>query len=263
MEEIKEKIKKQKIKNYTFKSYDYNDTKLDDNVILYNCGNLWRTIPLNIMLSFPIIHDIYLYGDEKYDITVVVCPITLQTVMFKGKFFFYDYEKNKMILTNDKKTKYIPIDSNKKNDENFVMEENKRIEVKILTLKNAILYINDLTFIKIKIKKNANFIINDEYYFNTKDMYGNEITYNSVHPKTLVYVVSFESHTKNQNKFVILIGNDYSNNEISGYDVTKSKLNEHLIKHRSKIIKKNGFITPMLWYIAKELYKNAKLIYLK
>jgi hypothetical protein len=259
MEEIKAKIKKNKLNEYTFENYDYNNLNLTDNVILYNSGNSWKIIPLNLMLSYPIIHDEYLYEDEKYDITIVMCPITLRCVMFKGKFEFYDYEDYRMVLKDG--DEYLPIDLNKKINEKFVIEENKRIEVKIMTLRNAIIYVNDVFFIKTKHK--TNFIINAEYYENTKDIYNNDITYNSVHPKTLVYVAEFESQTEKKEKFVILLGNDYSQDKITGYDVIKSKLNDHLLKYRSKIIKKDGYIMPMLWYIAKDLYKNYKLVYLK
>lgn len=247
--------------NYTFESYDHNNTNLEDNVILYNCGNSWKVIPLNLMLSYPIIYDTYLYDDEKYDITIVVCPITLRCVMFKGIFEFYDYENLSMFLTDKDEKEYLPIDLNKKIDKNFVIEENKRIEVKIMTLKNAILYANDIFFIKTKEK--INFIINEDYYNDSKDIYGNEMKYNSVHPKTLVYIVNFESQTNKNKKIAVLIGNDYSKNKVSGYDVIKSKLNDHLMKYRSKIIKKDGYIMPILWYIAKELYEKEKLVYLK
>lgn len=259
MEKIKEKIKNNTIEKYTFENYDHNNLNLSDNVILYNSGNVWKIIPLDLMLSYPIIHDEYLYENEKYDITIVVCPITLRSVMFKGKFEFYDYEDYRMILKDG--DKYLPIDLNKKISEKFVIEENKRIEVKIMTLRNAIIYVNDIFFIKTKEK--INFIINREYYDNIKDIFGNDIIYSNVHPKTLVYVAEFESQTEKKEKFVILLGNDYLADKITGYDVIKSKLNDHLLKYRSKIIKKDGYIMTMLWYIAKDLYKNYKLVYLK
>jgi len=260
MEEIKDKMKNKYLStdDYTFENYDHNNLNLSDNVILYNSGDAWKIIPLELCLSYPIIHDKYLFEDEKYDVTIVVCPITLRSVMFKGNFYFYNYEDTRMFLKED--DDFLPIDLNKKINEKFIIEENKRIEVKIMILRNALIYAGDALFIKTN--KKISHIINKQYYTNTKDIFNEEIKYNDIHPKTLVYIVEFEFQTEKEDKFAILLGNDYIGDKITGYDVFKSKLNDHLLKHRTKIIKKNGYIIPMLWYIAKDIYKDYKLVYL-
>lgn len=260
MEEIKSKMKDKYLStdDYSFENYDHNNLSLSDNVILYNSGGSWKIIPLDLCLSYPIIHDKYLFEDEKYDVTIVVCPITLRSVMFKGKFYFYDYEEMRMFLKEE--GDFLPIDLNKKINEKFVIEENKRIEVKIMILRNALIYVGDALFIKTN--KKINSIIDKNYYINTRDIFNKEIIYNDIHPKTLVYIVEFEFQTEKKDKFAILLGNDYLQDKITGYDMFKSKLNDHILKNRSKIIKKNGYLIPILWYIAKDIYKDYKLVYL-
>lgn len=256
------KINSLDINDFVYTSKDNNNLQLSDNVVLYNDGNLWKIIPLKIMFIYPIIYDQYAYSDEKYDVSIIVCPITLRSVMFKGKFKFYKYEDYRMIIQNS--DDIMPIDLNYKISKNFIVQENKRIEVKILTLRSAITYAPDAHFINIKKSKiNENeIVLNCDYYSNNLDIYGNEIKKDNIHPKTLVYIVYYKSHSTKKYKIAILIGNDYSDKNISGYDVIKSKINEYLIKNRSNIIKKNGYIMPMLWYMAKEIYKKRKIIYM-
>jgi hypothetical protein len=259
-DKIQKKIRKRVLKDkyYSFHSMEQYDLKLDDNIVLYNNGNQWKIIPLLISLTYPIIYDTYSYEDDKYDVSIVICPITLQSVMFKGKFKFDRYEKYKMILTEDNDV--MPIDLNYKINDKFVIQENKRIEVKILTLRNAIISAPDAAFMKCD--KPLKSIINLKYYSNHKDIYGELLPPANIHPKTLVYVVRYGISKTQEDKYVILLGNDSNKKTPTGYDIKKSKLTDHLIKYRSKIINKDGYIMPILWYTAKETYESADIEYL-
>jgi hypothetical protein len=258
---IKKRILQEKDYSFELNPSKQNDIDLKDNIILYNNGNQWKIIPLIICLSYPIIYEQYAYGDEKYEVSIIVCPITLRSVMFKGRFKFYKYDKYRMILREEDDDDILPIDLNKKINNKFIIQDNKRIEVKIMTLRNAIIYAPDAVFIKCN--KKISPIIKIPYYSNDKDINGNVLQSTFVHPKTLVYIASFISQKTKEEKYAILLGNDYNKENPSGYDIIQSKLNTHLIKYSSQIIKKDGYIMPMLWYIAKIIYKKYKIIYLE
>lgn len=262
MQKIEEKIKTRYLnkKDYKYQSVEKYNLNLEDNIILYNTGDKWKIIPLFISLSYPIIYDTYAYEDDKYDVTIIVCPITLRCVMFRGKFTFSNYDKYRMILKED--DDIMPIDLNHKINEKYVIQENKRIEVKIMTLKNSLMYAPDALFIKLHKNKTIDNIIDDKYYSDYKDIFGNDIKVDFIHPKTLVYVVNYQSKTSKEDKYSLLVGNDSNKENVSGYDVEKSKLNKHLMKYRTKIIEKNGYIIPMLWYLAKEIYDDYKAIFI-
>ncbi len=260
IETLSERIQRRILKksNYEFINDEPYNLNLDDPVILYNSGAQWKIVSLDISLSYPIIYDKYSYDDEQYDVSVIVCPLTLLCVMLKGVFTFLNFIDNKMILKEN--DNIIPIDFNQKINSNMVIQDNKRIEVKIMTLKNAIINAPDVLYMKCN--KNIKPII-DKLYYSNKQLYnGEQISESIFHPKTLVYIVKFSSNTTLEEKFVILMGNKANSNTVTGYDLIDSGLNSHLMKFRAKIIKKNGYIMPILWYYAKKIYPNAKIVHL-
>jgi hypothetical protein len=259
-ESIQKKIKKRILDktDYSFHSMEQYELKLDNKIVLYNNGSRWRVIPIRICLSYPVIYETYSHEDEQYDVTIVVCPITLRCVMLKGKFKFNSYDGYRMILEGD--NDLMPIDVNYKINDKLVVQENRRMEVKIVNLRTAVTSATDAEYMKCD--KKVSPIIKISYYLNKKDIYKNPLPQGNIHPKTLVYIVRYESISAKKERYVILLGRDANNDKISGYDVTKSGLNNHLIKHRSKIINKDGYVMPMLWYLAKEVYKDARVILL-
>lgn len=258
---IRKRILKQKDYSFELNPSEQNDVNLTDNIILYNSGNQWKIIPLIICLSYPIIYEKYAFQDEKYDVSIIVCPVTLRGVMFRGKFIFEKYDDYRMILREEDKDDILPIDMNQKINNKFIIQDNKRIEIKIMTLRNAIIYAPDAIFIKCN--KKISPIIKIPYYSDNTDIFGNIMELGFIHPKTLVYIASFKSHKIKEDKYVILLGNDSNKEYPTGYDIIKSKLNDHLIKYSSKIINKDGYIMPILWYVAKIIYKKYKVVYLE
>lgn len=257
---LEKKIEKKilTIDDYSFEPQEQYNLNLEDHVILYNSGNEWKIIPLDIMLSYPIIYDNYAHEDEKYDISIILCPVTLRGSAFKEKFTFSHYDEYRMILRGD--NDLIPIDLNYKINDNLIIQENKRIEIKIMTLRNAIIYAPDAVYMKCN--KKIKSIINIKYYSNNKDINDNELEESLIHPKTLVYIVKYSSNTTKEEKYAILVGNDTKKNIPTGYDLNQSKLNDHLLKYQEKIINKNGYTMPMLYYTAKKVYENAKIVFL-
>jgi hypothetical protein len=251
-------------KDYSFESdpSKRHAIELSDKIILYNSGNQWKIIPLTVCLSYPIIYETYAFEDEKYDVTIVVCPVTLRSVMFKGKFIFRNYLEYRMILEEeDNNPDLLPIDLGKKINRNFVIQDNKRIEIKIMTLRNAIIYAPDAAFMKCH--KKIDPIIDISYYTDNKNIDGTDLGESGIHPKTLVYVVNYSSEKSQKDKYVVLLPHNFNRDVPSGYNIIESKLNDHLIKYRSKLINKDGYLMPMLWYVAKKVYKKNRIRLLK
>jgi len=232
--------------------------KLTDQIVLYNVGNSWKIIPLLLALSYPIIYDKYSINDDIYDVTIVVCPITLRSTLFKGIFEFETYQDFTMILKEKDGGSLIAIDLGYKMDKKYIVEQNRRSEIKIITLRNALTTTPDAQFmISSKI---INPVINIYYYSNLKDINGNEMDC-LVHPKTLVYIIQYKSYDETTEKLSIILGRDMNKFNVTGYDVKKSGLFEYLGKYRQKIINRGGYIMPMFWYLAKDIYKSAKVVY--
>ena len=242
---------------------DYNILPIDDkinlydNIVLYTIGNdKFRIVELNIFLAYPIIYDKHANEDIVEDITIVVCPISLRTSMLKGKFKINSYSDTKLILE-DNEDNIIPIDKNHKIDSKFIIEVNKRYDVKIMTLKDAIMYAPDATYIQPNNDKLIKSILEESYYEDIYDINKNKIK-SKYHPKTLVYLIQF--HEK---KNTLILGRDIKKNKISGYNLDKSGLTEYLNKRNDKIIDKNGFLMPILLYVAEKEYSNLNIIKIK
>ena len=248
--------------------YDYEQNhktkiKLSDQIVIYNIGNQWKVIPLLLLLSYPIIYDEYIENDIPKIVTVALCPITLKSSVFMGKYKFQSYYESVMILEEIGTDKIIPITSGITINDKLIVNTNKRFEIKIMTLKNAIMIAPDMVFIQTN--KKIQPIIDLKYYNNKKSIEYNKLDDLDLlfHPKTLTYVIQYKSYKTGEDKTSILIGNDASKDEVGGYDLKKSKLFEYLNKYKQKLLNREGYIYPCLWYIAKDEYDGAKVIYVK
>lgn len=237
------------IEQYTFSSNPPSSLKLADQIVLYNLDDQWKIVPLLYMLTYPIIYD--------NDSTLVVCPITLRCGLFKGHLIFDKYNKYNMILKEKESNNIITLETGSVNP-----ELNKRSEVKIATFRSSLMIAPDPHFIDIKNTKPLVSIMDISYYSNESDIDNNEI-YTSIHPKTLIYVIQYKSFKTGKEKVSLVLGKDIEKSYITGYDLRKSGLLEYLSKYQQKIINKEGYTMPMLWYLAKEVYGSyAKVVYL-
>lgn len=260
-DKLQDDIKNRKLEksSYTFGLQEHHDLKLEDHVILYHNGDGWKIVPLIVLLSYPVIYDEYVYEDKKEDLTIVLCPVTLRGGVFKGIFEVSHYDDYRMILKGD--NDLLPIDLNLKINKKFLIQENKRLEFKLMTLRNAIIYAPDAKYMKCKDKLKP--VINTEYYDNHKNINDEDLKQGIFHPKSVVYIVHYESLQMNDTKQILLIGNDIKQKTVTGYDLSKSKLNDHLLKNGNKIYDKNGYVMSVLWYIAMDIYKDVKIHYIK
>ncbi len=262
MESLVKNIKN-KILNYSEYKYmlELDDILLSDNVILFNILDEWKIIPLNICLSYPIIYDEYEDENEKFDISIIVCPLTLKVSIFKGKFIFDVYQDSKMYIREfDRKESenMMALENGYIIDDKYYIKKNKRIEVKILTLKNALLISPDVKYLKTD--KKIKYIIDEEYYNNYNDIDNKKIKSYLIHPKTLVYVLRYKNEKKQ--KINIIVGKNANNENITGYDINESGLIKYLADEQYKIINKKGYMTPILWMYVEKEYENPNIIYI-
>lgn len=280
IEQITPKIQTKIIKknDYEFKMDHNMSLKLTDQVILYNTGNYWKIIPLILALSYPIIYDSYESHEShesennEYDITIALCPITLRTSKFKGIFKFNKYDGITMILQDTNTNNLISIDSvnseysvhsiNSVNSFNSDYAGNKiRSEIKITTLRNALMISPDVMYMIVNKKITIKTIIDLSYYSDDKDIHGIKSPY-FIHPKTLCYVIQKKKFGSDKEKTYIILGKDASKNLITGYDTKKSGIFDYLARNNQKLIRDNAYIFPMLWYTCKLEYKKAKVMYI-
>jgi hypothetical protein len=231
---------------------------LSDPIVSFNNGNNWIILPLNLMLSYPIIWTKLYTDTEVIDVSIVICLRTFQISMFDGKLNFNSYGKNKLLLINTENS-IIPIDNNIAIDQNKIIEFNKRYQVEIQTLRNALIDYPDLKYLHLKNKQETN-IISEEYLYNYLDHENNKIDELIFHPKTLIHLIQYES--KNKKKITLLIGSDANNIEPTGFDKKKSGFDKYVGTYVNKIIEKNAYIMPIFYYQAKILYPDSKSIHI-
>ena len=247
--------------DYTFASDSGDKLKLSDNVLLYNTGDIWKIVPLTLALSYPIIYDKYSMDDVTYDITIVLCPVTLRATMFNGLFEFETYQDYRMVLrevnVNSDPNILMPIDIGLKIDKKYMIQSNKRTEIKISTLRSIIGLAPDSLFMSSD--KKINPVIDIDYYSNFMDL-DNKPLEGLIHPKTLIYVMHYKSHSTEEDKISLILGKDISQHDVTGYDARYSKIFDYLEKHQKKTINREGFVMPMLWYMAKDIYRTSKVV---
>lgn len=247
--------------DYKFESDHDDSLKLKSNVVLYNTGNSWKVIPFDVCLSYPVIYDKYSNTEETFDITFIICPVTLRSIYLKGKFEFLTYDKTcKMILREvEHHDTLIAIDIGTKINKKYVVQSNKRSEVKITTLRNALTFLPDALFLNLNKKINIKYVIEKEYYENNLDINGDEIESNLIHPKTLVYLIQYK--TDKTHSSIIVMGKDISSNKVTGYDAKESRVFEYLDENQKRIIGNGGFVMPILWHTSKIAYPNVQYVY--
>lgn len=123
-----------------------------------------------------------------------------------------------------------------------------------MTLRNVLTMVPDVLYLKTD--KKIDYVVKNEYYENKLDIENKKVEL-EIHPKTIVRIVQYKKGEIN-----IVLGNDVTKNEVTGYDIKKSGFKNYLLKKQHKIINKKGYILSMIWMYAREEYKDAKITYL-
>lgn len=233
--------------------------KLNDIVVCYNDGIKWKVVPLNIMNQYPILYDEYHENnsDVRIIVTIYVCPYTLFSCIYFGKYELHDkmYNNNLTLVNTDNNIWVIPI-LNKvyslSTDENINMYLRKG-EVKILSLKNVVYMFPDSLFIDITaIKKKKNIV--NENYLTDGHLLDNDLTKKKINGKQIIYVIEYKSKNGSDYKYSVIIPKNNS------FDIVKNGFETYFHNMVEKIRIKGGIIYPCLWFAWKENNIKSKII---
>lgn len=215
----------------------YKNIKTKSKMIIYFDGIYWKSMRLWDALKYGIIYDTYTDKEEKtIPITIIVCPKTLITCIFRGKFKYKQYINDIMqIETND--GVILNINDNRKKNEMSYHLHKSGLDIKIDVLRNVLVYHPDCKYINLK--QNIKTSITREYYL-----------------RQVVYVINY-INDNNVNKTTIIIGKDDSD---LGYDLKKSEIIKYLHEEQQMLLELNAFIFSMLLDLANIIYPDAKII---
>lgn len=245
----------------------YKYYNLKDNIVCFFNGKKWNLVHLKAMLTYPILYfDFWSEKDETtYVNTLLVCPITLRAIIYKGKIKIIDIINDRLYLlntdTNDEFFMDMPYTGHKdaQGSEKNIKSHIKRVEVKIVILRDVYIFANDPNYVKVN--KPIDTIIKIDYYTNRLTPNG-DVLYNTLHPKTLVYIVQYFSRKISKYRYSVIVGKDVSRDKISGYDYKKSQIWAYLDRYKREFIQKRAYIYTCFWYAIQKLYPDARIIIL-
>jgi hypothetical protein len=189
----------------------------------------------------------------------------MRAIIYKGKIEIVDVVGDTLVLLNKDTNDEFLMDSpytGRTNDNDVakkIKSHIKRHEVKLHKLKDAYSYIIDPKYIITNKYKDLNTIISEKYYSNRLTNIGEPI-YTTLHPKTLVYIVQYWSHTNKKYKFSAVIGKDINKDVVTGYSYNNSGVWKYLNKYKNKFVDIKAYIYPILWFMVERLYKDIKII---
>lgn len=191
--------------------------KLSDIVALYNDGQTFKVIPLNVLLKYHVLHDSYYYDNntETIEITIYLCPRTLFGVVYFGKFIStekYD-DDNLMIKNNEIEITPIKLNNNI-----------KHIDLEIMTMKNAISYHPDCIF------------LNSEENIKKVNING-----------TIGYILEYKSRKTFESKFAVYSGiNNLCTIPNCMFDISKNGFKKYIDNNNRAIKEKRVSVYPCL-----------------
>lgn len=239
---------------------------LNTTIVSYYGGRYWNIIPLDTMLQYPILYFKYWHNkhNKEYINSLLVCPITMRSMIFKGKISIVDIKNDSLQLyshlTKDTFSIDDPYTPRNQSTEKQIKSHIKRHEVKITTLRKMFMYATDIEY-TITTKKD-DYIVNKDYYTNRIYYDGTQL-YNAYHPKSIVYVIQYYSFKHKSYIYDILIGKNMDKVNVTGYDIKESGIWEYLSKHKEKLIARKPYIFPIMWFHVDKMYKNSNKILLR
>jgi hypothetical protein len=242
----------------------YKHYKVTDKVVCFFNGLDWHIILLEDMLAYPILNFNFTSVSDNitYVNSLVVCPITLRSMIYKGRIQIQDIINDRLFLLNkDTEDEFfmdLPYtghyDSSGK--EKKIKSQVKRHEVKILTLRDSFMFLLDVKYIVVnESKKKHQSILYEGYYINRYTYEGLPI-YTSYHPKTIVYMVQYYSHNTKNYRYTVIVGKDINKDSITGYNYKASGLWAFINKHLKEFTEKRAYIYPIFWFMIDKLYKD-------
>jgi hypothetical protein len=247
----------------------YKHFQVTEKVVVFYNGRNWAIISLYNMLCYPLLYfDFWSEKDNTtYRNTLLVCPITMRAMIYKGKIRILDVINDRLFLlnldTNDEFFMDTPYTGHydEKGQEKKIKSHIKRHEVKIPTLRDAFTFLLDPIYIVVKKEKQLKPIINIGYYSNKYTYLGLPI-HTALHPKTLVYMIQYYSHHTKNYRYTVIVGQDINRETPTGYNYRASGLWDFMMKNMKDFVEKKAYIYPIFWYMIDKLYggKDVKMI---
>lgn len=191
--------------------------KLSDIVALYNDGQTFKVIPLNVLLKYHVLHDLYYYdnNNETIEITIYLCPRTLFGVVYFGKFISAEKYDNDNLMIKNNEIEITPIKLN---------NNIKHIDLEIMTMKNAISYHPDCIF------------LSSEENIKKVNING-----------TIGYVLEYKSRKTFESKFAVYSGiNNLCVIPNCMFDISKNGFKKYIDNNNRAIKEKRVSIYPCL-----------------
>lgn len=248
------------IVNRTYRSFN-----IDSKVVCFYNGIDWNVVLLEDMSAYPVLY--FDFWSEKdnvtYENSLVVCPLTMRSMIYKGKIRITDVINDRLYLlntdTDDEFFMELPYTGHfdAEGKVKKIKSHVKRFEVKILVLRDAFMFLIDPKFIVVNVRERS---LIRESYINDRFTYNGYPIYTVFHPKTLVHVVQYYSRKTENYKYLVLIGKDIDKDRATGYSFKTSGIWSFIEQHREEFIEKRAYIYPMFWFMVDRLYKDAQLI---
>lgn len=205
--------------------------KLSDIMISYNDGIKWKIIPLSLMNIYPIIYDEYNEPNEqKRPISIYVCPYTLFSCVYFGKYTIYEQSQNNNLnIVDTENDIYINPILNKTyslTTNELLNKYIKKGEVKIITLKNVLYLYPDCLFVNTSKIPLLDGIVSKDYLQN----------------KQIIYIIEYKSKNHNHDEYKYTVIKPKSNN----FDIVKNGFESYFHKMVEQIRIKGGMIYPCL-----------------
>jgi len=255
-----EQIKEKGVKGIDEMDRIYSNFKIHDRVVAFFDGREWNVIGLDFMLSHPIL--IYRHWSDKdqvyYDNTLMVCPFTLRTMIYKGRIRIDDIRFGyELVLKNEDTEDIFPISNpytghyDESGQEKKIKSQVKRHEVKILEHRDIFAFDSDPKYVTIEVDE-TDMILDQKYYNNKEGAYEEHLS-TVFHPKSLVYVVQHYSKTDNAYRHLVLIPTRISRDVVTGYRYKMSRFWAYSEENKDKLIEKRAFTYPMLWHTIEKV----------
>jgi hypothetical protein len=277
----------------TFSSLPPESLSLKDLVLVYYNGIKWNIIPLNIMLNYPVVHDV-IYDQytitntgvdiadvenkadgHTIDVTIAYCPYTGSALIIEGFYTLSDKIVNSCLSLEKESepNKLIPILTGldiTKDENKDELHPIRKFEVEIKTFRSAMTNNPNCQYLDLQ-KNNIDLSLKPVVpmsYLKTTDIIDktndtNKSQMEKFHPKTLVHVVQYKSPRTNKLKHTIIVGVDANKSTYSGYDVRKSGLSKYIHEMDDELRSRLGFITPVYWHAWNKFYPDSKIILIK
>lgn len=247
----------------TFSQNYPSSIKMGTKILTYFDGVKTKAIPLNLLISQPFVYDHYINNDgTQRDITITFCPFSFTTSVFAGKLELSKFV-NKHVLVAQYENKLMSLVDGKLFDD--PQKPIQRWECEIKLFKDALMTHPDFLLCT-NVKKNKN-MVDIDFYQNTEPLFPDIITQTveNIHPKTLIYLISYRRELKNGEsvpiyKNSILIGKNANHHKPTGFSMTHNGFQNYLEEMEKKVRERSGFIIPMFLCVAQSYYPKHKIV---